>query len=159
MFLGRVNIFLPMLLLCIFYNLPYFDLFFSCAYSTAAALINEAQGPIVEETSRMKRHSAKKDVRARPTEPSFLRPLEVAEPEVSRPRTACFKPNWGFRKQDTVVGDTKHAKDWSLHSITPCDYKDIVLGKELETIELLGAQAMAAVCFFLKSNPFLTQKF
>ena len=98
----------------------------------------------------MKRASAKKDTRARPTEPSFLRPLEVEDPiEASRPRSACFKPNWGFRKQDTVVGDTKHAKDWSLHSITPCDYKDIVLGKELETIELLGAQAMAVVCSFL----------
>lgn len=100
----------------------------------------------------MKRQSAKKDLRAQPTGPSFLRPHveeEIEEEPVSRPRSAVFRPNWGFRKQDTVIGDPGNARDWSLHSITPCDYTDYVLKKGITSIELLGSQAFATVSKYL----------
>lgn len=43
------------------------------------------------------------------------------------------------------MGDTKHAREWSVHSIPPVDYKDFVLTKDLECVELIGAQAHAAI--------------
>jgi len=60
-----------------------------------------------------------------------------------------------------VVGSTKHAKDWSYHSITPHDFTDIVTGSDIESIELLGSQAQAAVTFYflfsLNSNFLLAE--
>ena len=43
---------------------------------------------------------------------------------------------------------SKHAVDWSYHSLTPCDYKDFVADSTLEGAEHLGAQAIAVVIFF-----------
>ena len=45
------------------------------------------------------------------------------------------------------MGSNIHAKDWSFHSIPPCDYKDIVLGTDPEVSEQMGAQALAIICF------------
>lgn len=49
-------------------------------------------------------------------------------------------------------------EDWSIHFIPPVDFKDFVLGKDLEGNELLGAKAHAAVStqFFLYCGSFLT---
>lgn len=48
-----------------------------------------------------------------------------------------------------MLGDTRLAKDWSLHSITPYDYNDVAVGTDLEGVELLASQSMAAVSFYL----------
>lgn len=89
-------------------------------------------------------------LRQTPEMPKFLRPHVIPEEEAveKAPKSLAYRPGWGFRKGDTVVGEMAHAKDWSLHSITPVDYKDIAMGTELEGIEQAGSQAMAAV-----SNP------
>ena len=101
----------------------------------------------------MKRARVGTDDMGLPTEPSFLRgcttQLPDVEPIVAPAKSAAFKPAWGFRKQDSVVGSSIHAKDWSIHSIPPCDYKDIVLGTDPEVSEQMGAQALATVCFYL----------
>ena len=70
-------------------------------------------------------------------------------------KSAAFKPVWGLRKQDSVVGSSIHAKDRSFHSIPPCDYKDIVLGTDPEVSEQMGAQAIANG-MFLSPSFFLT---
>lgn len=44
-----------------------------------------------------------------------------------------------------MLGSTKLVKDRSLHSITPYYFKDVVLGFELEGIELLDSQALTTV--------------
>lgn len=43
------------------------------------------------------------------------------------------------------MGSTKHSMDWSLNSITPPDYKDLVLNGGIGESEALGSQAIAAV--------------
>ncbi|XP_074376982.1 uncharacterized protein LOC141718500 [Apium graveolens] len=55
-----------------------------------------------------------------------------------------FQPLWGFRRGDTVVGSTKHAWDWSYHSVTPKDFTDVVATPDLERIKLMGAQSLAS---------------
>lgn len=60
-------------------------------------------------------------------------------------RAAVFQPTWGICRKDSIMGDTKLARDWSLQSIPPVDYKDFVLEKYLEGIELLGSQTHAAI--------------
>lgn len=101
-----------------------------CVFFAAAARINEALKPLATETGRMKRDI--KDPRDTPEEPSFFRKHpEGSKAEAPGTPRGSFRPAWGFRKQDTVVGSTEHAKDWSLHSITPCDYKDMVVKGEL----------------------------
>ena len=100
----------------------------------------------------MKRARVGTDDMGLPTEPSFLRgcttQLPEVEPIVAPAKSAAFKPAWGLRKQDSVVGSGIHAKDWSFHSIPHCDYKDIVLGTDPEVSEQMGAQALAIVCFY-----------
>lgn len=44
-----------------------------------------------------------------------------------------------------MVGSTNHSMDWSLNSITPPDYKDMVLNGGIGESESLGAQAIAVV--------------
>ena len=139
-----------------------FVLYLACTniFSFSAALaINEALGE-VEETRKMKRARIGTDDRGVPSEPSFLRgcttQLPEVEPIVAPAKSSAFKPAWGLRKQDSVVGSSIHAKEWSLHSIPPCDYKDIVLGTDPEVSEQMGAQALATVCFhFLRLFSYL----
>jgi hypothetical protein len=114
--------------------------------------------PPDNETTRMARAKRDADPRGKDTEPSFLRPHkkqrdnlkfgDIAGLEGSSQvnvQSSVFRPTWGFRKKDTVVGSTKHAMDWSLNSITPPDYKDLVLGGNIDQAESLGSQAIAAV--------------
>ena len=68
------------------------------------------------ETSRMKRKRAEIDLRGKPTEPPFFRPhIEVPGADSaggsSSTKSSVFKTSWDIRKQDSVVGDTKHSKD------------------------------------------------
>ena len=129
---------------------------------SAATAINAATLPVVEETERMKKaRLAGLDTRGKPIEPSFLRKhkeLAVggssdAAVESGPVETGAFHPSCGFRRQDSVIGSTKHSMDWSYHSITPYDYGDIVLSSDLSRVEHMGAQAMATV--FLKLYLFL----
>lgn len=93
------------------------------------------------------------DTRGKPTELSFLRKhMEPAGEGSTGARLesgpaafGSFQPSWGFRSQDSVVGSTKHSMDWSYHSITPHNYRDIVICSDLSQVEHMGAQAMAKV--------------
>ena len=60
-----------------------------------------------------------------------------------------WKPSWGLRAKDIVVGCTKHAKDWSHHAIPLHDYKYIVMSTRLDAAESTCAQAIATVIFFI----------
>ncbi|XP_074327765.1 uncharacterized protein LOC141665682 [Apium graveolens] len=128
----------------------------------AAKEINEDNVPLVEETARMKKaRLAGLDTRGKATEPIFLRkhkepmgeastegaeghnaPITAAAPAAAA--TGAFQPLWGFRRGDTVVGSTKHAWDWSYHSVTPKDFTDVVATPDLERIKLMGAQSLAS---------------
>ncbi|XP_074363045.1 uncharacterized protein LOC141703399 isoform X2 [Apium graveolens] len=128
----------------------------------AAKEINEDNVPLVEETARMKKaRLAGLDTRGKATEPIFLKkhkepmgeastegvgghsaPITAAAPTATA--TGAFQPLWGFRRGDTVVGSTKHAWDWSYHSVTPKDFTDVVATPDLERIKLMGAQSMAS---------------
>ncbi|XP_074327661.1 uncharacterized protein LOC141665576 [Apium graveolens] len=130
--------------------------------SRAAKEINEDNVPLVEETARMKKaRLAGLDTRGKATEPIFLRkhkepmgeastegaeghnaPITAAAPAAAA--TGAFQPLWGFRRGDTVVGSTKHAWDWSYHSVTPKDFTDVVATPDLERIKLMGAQSLAS---------------
>ncbi|KAL8108536.1 hypothetical protein AgCh_024846 [Apium graveolens] len=127
----------------------------------AAKEINEDNVPPVEETARMKKaRLAGLDTRGKTTEPIFLRrhkepmgeastegaeghiaPITAAAPAAAA--TGAFQPLWGFRRGNTVVGSTKHAWDWSYHSVTPKDFTDMVATPDLERIKLMGAQSLA----------------
>ncbi|XP_074357867.1 uncharacterized protein LOC141697403 isoform X2 [Apium graveolens] len=120
----------------------------SQASDKACEAINNVNRPKEGESGRQKRAKLNRDPRSKPDAPAFLKPhvpvVELGD-DVDPPLKAhSFRPNWGFRRSDTVVGSTKHAKDWSYHSITPHDFTDIVTGSDIETIELLGSQAQAA---------------
>ncbi|KAL8097995.1 hypothetical protein AgCh_030937 [Apium graveolens] len=128
----------------------------------AAKEINEDNVPLVEENARMKKaRLAGLDTRGKATEPIFLRkhkepmgeastegvegysaPITAAAPAAAA--TGAFQPLWGFRRGDTVVGSTKHAWDWSYHSVTPKDFTDVVATPDLERIKLMGAQSLAS---------------
>ncbi|XP_074337329.1 uncharacterized protein LOC141674523 [Apium graveolens] len=128
----------------------------------AAKEINEDNVPLVEETARMKKaRLAGLDTRGKATEPIFLKkhkepigeastegagghgtPITAAAPTAAA--TGAFQPLWGFRRGDTVVGSTKHAWDWSYHSVTPKDFTDVVATPDLERIKLMGAQSLAS---------------
>ncbi|KAL8133832.1 hypothetical protein AgCh_009047 [Apium graveolens] len=133
----------------------------------AAKEINEDNVPLVEETARMKKaRLAGLDTRGKATEPIFLKkhkepigeastegvgghgvPITAAAPTAAAPTaaaTGAFQPLWGFRRGDTVVGSTKHAWDWSYHSVTPKDFTDVVATPDLERIKLMGAQSLAS---------------
>lgn len=53
--------------------------------------------------------------------------------KAKKSRGAVFQPAWGVRGINSIMGNNKLAKDWSLHSIPPVDYKDFILAKDLET--------------------------
>ena len=96
----------------------------------------------------MKRHRLAKDPRVPRELPAFLQPHSAEGGSSSQPRASksqAFKPAWGFRRTDSVLGSTVHASDWSLHSITPADYQDVVLQSEIEGIDGFGYQALASV--------------
>lgn len=121
-----------------------------------AATIDEANQPKEMESHRMKRAKTLKDPRLSTRIPTILAEAENAgnagntssgSRDTPGP-TTVFRPAWGIRNQDTIVGDTKHAMDWSLISITPHDYQDCVLRSDFERAVLLGSQAQAAVCSF-----------
>ncbi|KAL8125907.1 hypothetical protein AgCh_013274 [Apium graveolens] len=69
-------------------------------------------------------------------------PITAAAPAAAA--TGAFQSLWGFRRGDTVVGSTKHAWDWSYHSMTPKDFTDVVATPDLERIKLMGAQSLAS---------------
>lgn len=112
--------------------------------------MNELTVPPTEETGRMKRLKTKYDPREAREIPQFLRAhsgASGADAGGKPPKSLAFQPAWGFRKTDSVLGSTQHSADWSLHSITPVDYKDVVLDADMEGIESLGSQSLASVRF------------
>ncbi|KAL8134593.1 hypothetical protein AgCh_009569 [Apium graveolens] len=120
----------------------------SQASDKACKAINNINTPKEGESGCQKKAKLNKDPRNKADAPSFLRPhvpvVELGD-DVDPPfKEHSFRPNWGFGRSDTVVGFTKHSKDWSYHSITPHDFTDIVMGSDIESIELLGSQAQAA---------------
>ena len=99
----------------------------------------------------MKRHRLAKDPRVPRELPAFLQPHSAEGGSSSQPQASksqAFKPAWGFRRTDSVLGSIVHASDRSLHSITPADYQDVVLQSEIEGIDGLGSQALASVSIF-----------
>ncbi|KAK1382001.1 hypothetical protein POM88_019736 [Heracleum sosnowskyi] len=75
----------------------------------------------------------------------FINKPEVEEVEGSSSvKSSVWRPNWGIRKKDTIVGVAAHAIEWSHHSLTPCDYKDFVANSSIEGVESAGSQAFAA---------------
>ncbi|KAK1380945.1 hypothetical protein POM88_027689 [Heracleum sosnowskyi] len=110
----------------------------------AAEFINKQNEPEGGQTARIKR-ACLKDPRLTEQGPAILRPhvAEVDEVEGST-KSSVWRPNWGIRKKDTIVGVSAHAVEWSHHSLTPCDYKDFVSNSTLEGAECAGAQAFAA---------------
>lgn len=51
----------------------------------------------------------------------------------------------GLCRQDMIVGFTKHIMYGSYHSITPNNYRDIVVGTDLERIDHMCFKAVATV--------------
>ncbi|KAL8155484.1 hypothetical protein AgCh_000754 [Apium graveolens] len=113
----------------------------SKASDRACETINNINRPKEGEYGRQKRAKLNKDPRSKPDAPIFLRPhapvVELGDDMDPPLKVHSFRPNWGFRRSDTVMGSTKHAKDWSYHSITPHNFTDIVTGSDIESIELL----------------------
>ncbi|KAL8104285.1 hypothetical protein AgCh_028489 [Apium graveolens] len=127
----------------------------SQATDKACKAINNLNKPKEGESGRQKRAKLTKDPRGKPDGPSFLKPHA---PDVSLGNDVdppikghAYRPNWSFRRGDTVVGSTKHAKDWYFHSITPQDYTEIVMGSDIESIEHLGSQAQASSNAFFQA--------
>jgi hypothetical protein len=130
-----------------------------CLFRFAVAqMIVAAAPPPTDETSRMLRAKRNADPRGKELEPSFLRPHKKQKDNLKytdiagldgasqvNVQSSVFRPSWGFRKQDSVVGSTKHSMDWSLNAITPPDYRDFVLNGDVGESESLGAQSLAAV--------------
>ncbi|KAK1392319.1 hypothetical protein POM88_011375 [Heracleum sosnowskyi] len=117
----------------------------------ATAFINKTNEPLDGETAKMKRaRLGGKDPRTANIL-SFLKPhVDIVE-EVEGPSSAkssVWRPNWGLRKKDTVVGVSKHAVEWSYHSLNPCDYKDFVSNSTIEGVEHAGAQVVVAGALF-----------
>ncbi|KAK1381844.1 hypothetical protein POM88_019579 [Heracleum sosnowskyi] len=111
----------------------------------AAEFINKQNKPEGGETARIKR-ACLKDPRLAAKGPSILRPhvAEIEEVEGSSSvKSSVWRPNWGIRKKDTIVGVAQHAVEWSHHSLTPCDYKDFVANSTIEGAESAGSQAFA----------------
>ena len=119
---------------------------------SACQAINEINKPKDGETGRQKWHRLNQDPRGKPDAPIFLRPHQLenshGDDGVPPPKGPVFRPNWGFRRGDTVIGSTKHSMDWSYHSVTPHDYTDVVTAADIPKIEHLGTQALATVCSF-----------
>ena len=119
---------------------------FVCVFSVATS-INEAQGIGEEETRKMKKARMGADDRVPPPVPSFLRPQEEAGG--SKSGGSAWRPAWGLRAKDSVVGNTRHAKDWSRFGVPPCDYRDIVTATGMEAAEYMCAQGIATVLIIL----------
>ena len=122
---------------------------------TAAESINFNLGVGDDETHKMKkaRLAAEGPVRE-PNMPGFLQPCDGAQAkgkgkrareEEEGPETAAWKPSWGIRRQDTLVGSTLNSVDWSKNSIPPADRSKIVVKTDIEEAETLGAQGIAVV--------------
>lgn len=130
-----------------------------CSFFSAAKALNDMNRPVNEETFRMKKSRLSSDDRVPPKLPAFLRrqeggpSLEESGPGAESSHGPAFRPSWGFRMTDSVVGSTKLSANWSLHSITLQDYTDIVTSSELARHELIGAKALATVSIF--TLPFL----
>lgn len=117
---------------------------------SAAKILNELHARLVGETPRTKRKCDELDLIGKPTKLPLLRPhFEMATTDgdigSSSVKTSVFKPAWGIRKHDLIVGDTKHSKDWSYHSIPSPDYRDFVISRDLEAVESLGCEDLATV--------------
>lgn len=112
----------------------------------AAEFINRQNEPEDGQTARIKR-ACLTDPRLAEKGPAILRPHVPEEVEGST-KSSVWRPNWGIRKKDTIVGVSAHAVEWSHHSLTPCDYKDFVSNSTIEGVENAGSQAMAAVSIF-----------
>lgn len=108
------------------------------------------------ESRRMKRNKAIQDPRVGENLPSFLQEgkVEVGGQSTSarQPKSTNFRPSWMIQGKDSMMSDTKLAQDWSVHSILPVDFKDFILSKDLEGVDLLGAQAHVAVKLLFPSN-------
>lgn len=123
-------------------------------YFAVAELIEEATRPRDLESKRMKRAARTlKDPILGDRFPEFLQEVVTVEEgegasqhvKAKQPRGVVFHPAWGIRGKDSIMGNTKLAKDRYIKSIPPVGYKNFVLEKDLEGNELLGAQAHVAV--------------
>ena len=123
-----------------------YQLCISCFVIAAAAFINKTNEPEDGDTARLKRARSGKDPRAESGIDAYLRPHRDDVEEIGgSTKSTVWRPNWGIRKKDTVVGVQKHAVEWSYHSLTSCDFKDFVTNSTLEGVEGAGAQSIAAV--------------
>ena len=128
-----------------------------------AEKIEEATKPKDLETTRMKRAGKVfKDPRLGDHFLEFL--LQEKEGDEEGPSQALrtkqkpgafFQSAWGIRGKDFIIGNTKLAKEWSIQSISPVGYHDLVLQQDLEANELFGVQALATVHLF----PFVIHSF
>lgn len=79
----------------------------------ACAAINDFNKPKEGETARQKRARLNMNPQAKLDAPTFLRPHvpenELGDDESLQPKGAVIRPNWGFRKGDSVAGSTKHS--------------------------------------------------
>lgn len=103
------------------------------------------------ETKRQKRYRLSRYDRVPPTILGFLRGSGSGAsveggPSFQGPTSPVFRPSWGIRKRDSVLGDTRLAREWSKHSIPPVDYiyHEGVTGRDYEAVQLLGSQGIAA---------------
>lgn len=104
------------------------------------------------ESRRMKCQKVLKEPPGRGFYPSFLHEGgdgAKGHPSAPESESGAFKPAWGgFRIQDSIMGNTKLARDWSVHSIPLVDFKDFVLLKDLEVVDLLRSQAHTVIRLF-----------
>lgn len=64
--------------------------------------------------------------------------------EISSSGEEAFKPSWGIRNMDSILGNDHLAVKWSLGSMTPTDRKNVIDGGSLEVTRRAGSQALAA---------------
>lgn len=114
------------------------------------ALINKVTKSVEDETGRMKTAKLYVDPKIKGEGSTFLQlhidPVEVEEVGGTKaPKSTIFRPSWGIMNQDSVVGSTKHSKNWSYNSIPPCHYSNFVTNSDLDGIKLLRYQALATI--------------
>lgn len=81
--------------------------------------IEEAIEPKDLESRRMKRQKVLKDPRLGVVYPNFLQETdgeEGGQPSAPKTKSRASKPAWGVKVEDSIMGNTKLAKDWSKHS-------------------------------------------
>ena len=76
--------------------------------------------------------------------PSFLDNKPVSVEEDPSP----FKVDWGLRKVDTTIGDSKATAEWSRSVFPPRDRAYVLESSDDLQIELLGAQSIASISLF-----------